>query len=226
MTTKCFSLNFARRFTIVKSFQSCAFFVSLRRYVSIGENKPETKSELNNFHTQMWHKYVKLSVREEKTKTKPTAKTKRKIVGFECCSRIRCRSLFCVCLWQFMLLFGFVSLFFSLILLLRLIVFFCSSIQCMCVNECPYVSVCMCADDAMIFQCCCFLNLFGYAYIKLCAKHKTMRIFFSSSALFFLLGVLRFYLSYIIQKTKNFEWKSASDNSNNSKQLERVQNWQ
>lgn len=74
----------------------CLFFVSLRRYVSIGENKPETKNELNNFHTQMWHKYVKLSVREEKTKTIPTAKTKRKIDGFECCSRIRCRSLFCV----------------------------------------------------------------------------------------------------------------------------------
>lgn len=90
MTTKCFSLNFTRRITIVKLFQSCAFFYSLRRYVSIGENKPETKSELNNFHTQMWHKYVKLSVREEKTKTIPTAKTKRKIVGFECCSRIFC----------------------------------------------------------------------------------------------------------------------------------------
>lgn len=138
------------------------------------------KSGQNNFHTQMWHKYVKLLVfsREEKTKTE-----KEKSIAwvllllFPALCRVR--------LWQFMLLLEF----FLLMLLVlwqrrrRLIVdvFHTALTECEWVSE--WVSVCFCVSVQMTrwySSRCCFLNLFGHAYIKLCSKHTMNETTFSS----------------------------------------------
>lgn len=137
------------------------------------------KSGQNNFHTQMWHKYVKLLVfsREEKTKTEKEKSIAWVLLLFPALCRVR--------LWQFMLLLEFILLMLLVLWQRRrrpiVDVFHTALTECEWVSE--WVSVCFCVSVQMTrwySSRCCFLNLFGHAYIKLCSKHTMNETTFSS----------------------------------------------
>lgn len=82
-----------------------------------------------------------------------------------------------------------------------------------------FLCVCVNADGVMIFQRCCFLNLFSYAYIKLCT------VCYCCSRFFFLHhSPSRFYLSWIVLRLQSErkwfaqnEWHAHNNNNWNNK---------